>query len=121
MAYGTPVDPALVAELTNTMRSLVWPTTTRERPKIQADRYFTLQRPGTKFTVETGAKAKLNAAKLVKYADLWTLIIRAMEERDAEFAHKWSGVAVTKGFIDSPHIDTENIGLSLMGIWCQLR
>jgi hypothetical protein len=109
-ATGTPVAPAVIAELTDCLRNLSWPNTTRERPKVKAHKYFTLQRPDTKFTVETGAKARLNAQKLEKYADLWDLMNRTLASVDAEYAVAYTGVAVTNGFIDSPHIDTENIG-----------
>jgi hypothetical protein len=53
-----------VAALTASLRSLAWPTTTRERPAVRADKYFTLQRPMTRFTVEEGTKARLNAGKV---------------------------------------------------------
>jgi hypothetical protein len=110
-ARGVPLeDKTLVDQLTDCLRNLSWPTTTRERPKVQAFRYFTLQRPDTKFTVETGAKAKLNAAKLEKYAEIWELLNKAIAIADPEFAVAYTGVAVTNGFKDSPHIDTENIG-----------
>jgi hypothetical protein len=46
----------------------------------------------------------------VRYAELWELINKAIEGVDPEYAAKYTGVAVTKGFRDSPHIDTENIG-----------
>jgi hypothetical protein len=108
---GEPVAPALVAELTACLRDLAWPTTTRERPKVQAERYFTLQVPNTKFTVESGSKARLNAAKLQKYEVLWELINRTLRSVDPAFADIFTGVAVTMGFTDSPHIDTENIGI----------
>lgn len=109
-AKGIPVNPSLVAELTSCLRSLSWPVTTRERPKVQAYRYFTLQRPDTKYTVQNGAKAKINAAKLEKYADIWALLNKTMASVDADFAEEYTGVALTYGFTDSPHIDTENIG-----------
>lgn len=109
-AQGKPVDSALITELTSCLQTLAWPTTTRERPKVQAYRYFTLQRPDTKFTVETGAKAIINAAKLEKYADIWSLLNKTLASVYPDFAQIYTGVAITYGFIDSPHIDTENIG-----------
>lgn len=109
-AQGKPVHPNLVTELTNCLRNLAWPTTTRERPKVQAFKYFTLQRPNTKFTAENGTKAKLNAAKLEKYAEVWNLLNQTLASVDPEYAESYTGVALTYGFKDSPHIDTENIG-----------
>ena len=111
---GVPLRPELADELTACLRNLAWPTTTRERPKVRAENYFTLQVPNTKFTVETGAKARLNAAKLEKYSTLWELIQRTIRSVDSEFADSFTGVAVTMGFTDSPHIDTENIGIEIV-------
>ena len=109
-AQGKPVDDLLISQLTDCLRSLAWPTTTRERPKVQAFKYFTLQRPDTKFTVENGAKAKLNAVKLKRYEEIWELLNKTLATVDPEFAATYTGVALTYGFTDSPHIDTENIG-----------
>ena len=33
-----------------------------------------------------------------------------MREVDVEFADKYTAIAVTKNFVGSPHIDTQNIG-----------
>jgi len=49
-------------------------------------------------------------AKLQRYSALWELINRVIDSVDPEYALIYTGVAVTKGFRDSPHIDTENIG-----------
>ena len=97
-AQGKPVDSALITELTSCLQTLAWPTTTRERPKVQAYRYFTLQRPDTKFTVETGAKAIINAAKLEKYADIWSLLNKTLASVYPDFAQIYTGVAITYGF-----------------------
>ncbi|CAE7495464.1 unnamed protein product [Symbiodinium microadriaticum] len=109
-AQGRPLQPSIAAALTSCLRSLAWPLTTRERPTVQADKYFTLQRPQTKFTAEGGAKARLNAAKLERYAELWELVNDAIRSVDPQYADSFTGVAITKGFRDSPHIDTENVG-----------
>lgn len=69
--------------------------------------------PNTKFTVEGGKKARLNAVKLQKYAVLWELILHVLRSVDPHYADMFTGVAVTMGFTDSPHIDTENIGTNL--------
>jgi hypothetical protein len=48
---------------------------------------------------------------------LWNLALQALQETDPEFASRCSEVAVTYGFIGSPHIDRQNscpfYGLSL--------
>ena len=104
------------------------------------------QVPNTKFTVEGGKKARLNAAKLQRYSVLWELILRLVQDTDPDYAAIFTGrvalfcfccdvcdsyveelllikinsivdfvgVAVTMGFTDSPHIDTENIGITLL-------
>ena len=41
-------------------------------------------------------------------ARLWDLALRAMEEADPEFAERCSEIAVTFGFVGSPHIDRQN-------------
>ena len=48
---------------------------------------------------------------------LWDLALQAMRETDPEFAERCTEIAVTFGFIGSPHIDRQNsshfYGLSL--------
>ncbi|KAJ1436665.1 hypothetical protein B484DRAFT_393094 [Ochromonadaceae sp. CCMP2298] len=105
-AQGVPLNAQLVRQIEQTLSTLAWPTSTRERPKVAADKYFTMNRPMTKFTSEMGAKNLKNEAKLQKYGVLWALINQAIQSVDPEFAQLYTGVAVTNGFTDSPHIDT---------------
>jgi len=41
---------------------------------------------------------------------LWAAAKAAMATVDKDFADAFTGLAVTKGFVGSPHIDTTNIG-----------
>ena len=108
---GTPLAPSLVEELTLALQETEWPRGTRERPKIDAEQYFTFNKPDTRFTKSDGAKAKLNAAKLEKHEKLWTLAEKALRSIDPEYCDKYfTALAVTYNFRDSPHIDTENLG-----------
>jgi len=50
------------------------------------------------------------AGKLEKHAKLWELAEAAMREVDPEFWDAMTAVAFTRGFVGSPHIDTENLG-----------
>lgn len=108
---GTPVAAELVAELLNELTTMAWPTTTRERPRVRADTYFTLQRPRSgRFASEHTEKARRAAAKLARYQTLWDLAHKVMSTVDAAYAEQYSAIAVTHNFQGSPHIDTENVG-----------
>lgn len=107
---GTRVDADVVAALTQELRTLSWPAR-RERPKVAASSYFTLNRPQSgRFSTETSEGAKRAAAKLARYRRLWDLSNRAMRSVDPLFAERYSALAVTRQFTGSPHVDTENIG-----------
>ncbi|KAH8062933.1 hypothetical protein JL721_8548 [Aureococcus anophagefferens] len=95
-------------------RRTAW-TSTRERPRVDADHYLTLQRPRTKYYDAdgnynaAGQKAQKNAAKLAKHRAVWDLAVAALAEVDAAYAETFTSLAVTHGFRGSPHIDTENL------------
>ena len=48
--------------------------------------------------------------RFVQNARLWRLAAAAMATVDADFAARFTGLAVTRGFRGSPHIDTTNTG-----------
>jgi hypothetical protein len=48
--------------------------------------------------------------KFLQNASLWQVAHAAMVSVDSDFAGKFTGLAVTRGFRGSPHIDTSNIG-----------
>ena len=104
---GIPCRADTLAKLEHAMKAIQWPQD-RERPKISAQHYMILQRPGTNSGV--GPKAKKEAAKLQRYAGIWDLAEQAIREIDEEFADRFTALAVTKNFCGSPHIDTLNVG-----------
>lgn len=95
-----PLLDALIREL----RSVDWPATLRERTSVNAEGYVTLKQP-TAFAGATKS-AKLAAAKMQTFGRLWDLAAQAIAEVDATYARNYSAIAVTKGFVGSPHIDT---------------
>jgi hypothetical protein len=110
---GAAVHPSVCAALLTELRATQF-SGVRERPKVSAHGYFTLQRPSRqgdkRHLVEGGTKQRRMAAKLVKHARLWELAEAAMREVDPEFWDSMTAVAFTYGFVGSPHIDTENMG-----------
>ena len=88
----------------------------RERPTIKADCYMILCAPPPETTTspdgsteEEGGtvisrRAKRRNKKMDGNRKLWNLAIQAMKEQDPEFATRCSEIAVTYGFIGSPHM-----------------
>ena len=112
---GTPVSDAACDALLECLRATRWPVgAARERPKVDADGYFTLQRPSRegdrRFRVEGGQKQRRAAAKLRAHAQLWRLAEAAMREVNPAHWDAMTAVAFTRNFRGSPHIDTENVG-----------
>jgi hypothetical protein len=90
------------------LEAIPWPKTTRERPKIQAEHYMILQRPGS--GTPDSARTRKETAKLTRYRSLFDSAVEAMTEIDSTFAERFTALAVTKNFVGSPHIDTLNVG-----------
>lgn len=105
---GAPAATATLAALLARLEAVPWPRTTRERPKIRAEYYMILQKPGS--GAPNSAKTKKETAKLMKYKCLFDLAVNAMAEVDLEFSRRFTALAVTKNFVGSPHIDTLNVG-----------
>lgn len=105
---GIPVKPLRIAALLKELEAIHWPQTTRERPKIRAERYMILQKPGS--GEPDSARTKKETAKLMKYKKLFDLAVETLAEVDPEFAERFTALAVTKCFVGSPHIDTLNVG-----------
>lgn len=110
---GQRLSQPLLNELTHELRSIDWPATLRERKSVNAEGYVTLKQP----PVSTGPEApkatkavKLAAAKMQAFQKLWDLAAQAITEVDADYARNYSAIAVTKGFVGSPHIDTYDVG-----------
>ena len=90
------------------LESINWPRTTRERPKIRAEYYMILQKPGS--GKKDSTKTKKETAKLMRYKKLFDQAVEALAEIDPEFSSRFTALAVTKNFVGSPHIDTLNVG-----------
>ncbi|KAL7493174.1 hypothetical protein ACHAWT_002251 [Skeletonema menzelii] len=92
----------------------------RERPSIKAESYMILCAPPSATSPddkEVSRRERRRNKKMEGNRKLWDLAIQAMKETDPAFAARCSEIAVTFGFIGSPHIDRQNsshfYGLSL--------
>jgi len=85
----------------------------QERPMIRASKYMILRSPteAEEKMIKLGSRRAHSAIrKYQQNLSLWAAAKAAMATVDAEFANTFTGLAVTKNFIGSPHIDTTNIG-----------
>jgi hypothetical protein len=105
---GIPVPTHRLDALLQELNAVHWPHTTRERPKIKAEHYIILQKPGS--GMETSVRTKKETAKLIKYEKLFDLAVDTLAEVDPVFAERFTALAVTHNFVGSPHIDTLNVG-----------
>ena len=105
---GIPVSPEQQAALLAELEAINWPRTTRERPKIRAEYYMILQKPGS--GKADSVRTKKETAKLTKHKRLFDLAVDTLAEVDPGFADRFTALAVTKNFVGSPHIDTLNVG-----------
>ena len=105
---GIPVSLERQAALLEQLKAVNWPRTTRERPKIRAEYYMILQKPGS--GKADSKRTKAETVKLMRYKDLFDLAVETLREMDPVFADRFTALAVTKNFVGSPHIDTLNVG-----------
>ncbi len=85
----------------------------QERPMIKASKYMILRSPteAEEKLIQLGSRrAHAAIRKYQQNLSLWEAAKAAMGTVDEDFANAFTGLAVTKGFIGSPHIDTTNIG-----------
>lgn len=99
---------ARIASLLAELEAVPWPRTTRERPKIQAENYMILQKPGS--GKSDSVRTRKETAKLDKYRTLFDMAVDTLAEHDSDFAQRFTALAVTRNFVGSPHIDTLNVG-----------
>jgi len=92
-------------------------TSNRERPSINAECYLILRAPNDNNEGSNSRQEKRRQKKMEHNQHLWNLAMQALSETDPEFSSRCSEIAVTYGFIGSPHIDRQNsspfYGLSL--------
>jgi hypothetical protein len=105
---GIPASPERLASLLVELGAIPWPRTQRERPKIRAEHYMILQKPGS--GKPESARTRNETAKLTRYRKLFDSAVEALAEIDPTFAERFTALAVTKNFVGSPHIDTLNVG-----------
>lgn len=85
----------------------------QERPMIRAAKYMVLRSPTEAEEKMINLGSRRASAAIRKYQQnlsLWAAAKAAMATVDIDFANAFTGLAVTKNFIGSPHIDTTNIG-----------
>jgi hypothetical protein len=85
----------------------------QERPMIKASKYMILRSPteAEEKMIQLGSRRAHSAIrKYQQNLTLWEAAKEAMASVDKEFADQFTGLAVTKNFVGSPHIDTTNIG-----------
>ncbi|KAL3808711.1 hypothetical protein ACHAXA_003790 [Cyclostephanos tholiformis] len=84
----------------------------RERPSICAECYMILRAPsgtdGVPTDVLPSRRARRRTKKMDRNRRLWSLALRTLAETDPSFATRCSEIAVTFGFVGSPHIDRQN-------------
>ena len=105
---GIPIPEHKLQSLLKLLKEVNWPRTTRERPKIRAEHYIILQKPGS--GKEDSVRTKKETAKLMKYKKLFDLAVETLADVDPVFAQRFTALAVTHNFVGSPHIDTLNVG-----------
>jgi len=110
---GTPVDPTLISEILVELKD--WAVRNKnhhERPYIHAETYMIIRAPSEfEAKISSGSSGALKAKqKHMANTKLWALASAAMASVDADFASKFTAIAVTHNFRGSPHIDTTNIG-----------
>ena len=105
---GIPVRQERLDALLQELEAIPWPITTRERPKIRAEYYMILQKPGS--GQSDSVRTQRESAKLERYRELFDLAVATIQELDPIFAERFTALAVTKNFTGSPHIDTLNVG-----------
>ena len=85
----------------------------QERPMIRAAKYMILRSPteAEAKMIKLGSRRAHSAIrKYQQNLSLWAAAKAAMATVDSQFANLFTGLAITKNFIGSPHIDTTNIG-----------
>ena len=101
------LDTALSDALLAALRGAAWPTPS-DRPKVEAEAYLVLEQPPPGAPTHTTSARRL-ARKRERHAAVWAAVAAMMAAVDPAFAY--TGVALSKGFRGSPHIDTYDIDM----------
>jgi hypothetical protein len=106
---GTPVPQALCEEILAELRQWAAGHQQNDRPSISAESYTILRSPAEFASKDSNAAVKA-ARKIEKNQRIWDLGMQAMRSVDADFAEKFTALAITGNFNGSPHIDSQNTG-----------
>ena len=110
---GVPVPPAAMEVVRRELEAWSNRFECQERPMIKASKYMIIRSPteAEEKILRLGSRRAHSAIrKYQQNISLWAAAKGAMATVDPEFADAFTGLAVTKGFRGSPHIDTTNIG-----------
>ena len=102
---GQPIPEALRAALRAALEGARWPTHS-DRPKVASASYLVLERPPSGAPTES-AGARRGRAKRERHGALWDAVAAWMAHADPEF--EYTGVALSRNFRGSPHVDTYDI------------
>ena len=112
-SLGVPVPPTIMKRVRSELEAWSDRFDRQERPMIAASKYMILRSPTEveeKITRLGSRRAQASKKKFRQNASLWTAAKRAMVFVDPVFAESFTGLAVTRNFRGSPHIDTTNTG-----------
>mmetsp|Transcript_27361 Transcript_27361/g.31093 ORF Transcript_27361/g.31093 Transcript_27361/m.31093 type:complete len:505 (+) Transcript_27361:365-1879(+) len=112
-SYGVPVPAAVMTGVRQELDAWSERFENQERPMIAASKYMILRSPTEveeKITRLGSRRAHSAQKKFQQNLSLWKVAKAAMVTVDPDFAEAFTGLAVTKNFRGSPHIDTTNIG-----------
>ena len=87
------------------LRAAEWPVAS-DRPKVHAASYLVLERPPRGAPADTQGAIR-SAKKRQRHAALWEAVVAYMQHVDPSF--DYTGVAISRGFRGSPHIDAQDI------------
>mmetsp|Transcript_7743 Transcript_7743/g.28352 ORF Transcript_7743/g.28352 Transcript_7743/m.28352 type:complete len:528 (+) Transcript_7743:142-1725(+) len=80
---------------------------TKRQHGMRPERPMPRMKPGVE---KLGWKQRTAAAKLQQYQRVWDLAYSLVQSVDPDFAEQYTAIAMTKNFVGSPHVDTENVG-----------
>ena len=108
---GMPVDESLCHELMLALREWKegWKDSNQERLSIDANNYMILSSPASLSILGSRKRAKAEA-KMRTHHTIWDLAHTAMKSVDADFASRYTALAVTHNFRGSPHVSNQRLG-----------
>ena len=112
-SWGSVVPPTVMHGVRHELAAWSARFDGHERPRIAAAKYMILRSPTEveeKITRFGSRRAQAAKKKFQQNFALWNVAKAAMATVDPDFAAAFTGLAVTRNFRGSPHIDTTNIG-----------